>query len=45
MIPNLRVEVLEPLLVKGLPKQEDVAQLDRLADLIVERHQKDGFSH
>ncbi|MCB2216262.1 FprA family A-type flavoprotein [Desulfofustis glycolicus] len=43
MIPNLKVEVLDPLLVKGHPRQDDLAQLDRLADLIVERHKKDEF--
>jgi len=31
MIPNLKVEVLEPVLCKGLPSQNDFNALDRLA--------------
>ncbi|MBC7320184.1 FprA family A-type flavoprotein, partial [bacterium] len=38
MLTNLKVEVLEPVLVKGLPRAEDLKALDRLADTIAEKH-------
>ena len=34
MIPNLKVEVLTPVLCKGAPKDADFAALDRLAEEI-----------
>ena len=39
LIPNLNVELFEPLLIKGLPKEGDYASLDKLADTIAEKHQ------
>jgi flavorubredoxin len=38
LIPNLKVELLEPVVAKGFPKAEDLAALDRLADLIAQKH-------
>ena len=38
LIPNLKVELLEPVVAKGFPKAADLAALDRLADLIAEKH-------
>ena len=38
LIPNLKVELLEPVVAKGFPKTSDLAALDRLADLIAEKH-------
>jgi flavorubredoxin len=38
MIPNLKVELLEPVIIKGLPKEEDLKNLDRLAAEIAEKH-------
>ena len=32
LIPNLKVEVIEPVVCKGAPAQDDFAALDRLAD-------------
>ena len=43
MIPNLKVEVLAPVLCKGLPRDEDVKALDTLADAIAEKHKENGF--
>jgi flavorubredoxin len=34
MLPNLQVQFLDPVLVKGLPKQKDYESLDRLAEEI-----------
>ncbi len=39
MIPNLKVEVIPPVVAKGYPKPEDFASLDRLADDIMNKHQ------
>jgi len=38
MIPNLKVELLEPVIIKGLPKDEDLKALDNLAATIAEKH-------
>ena len=44
MIPNLKVEVLEPVLSKGLPKEADFKALDNLANTIAEKHKEHGFA-
>jgi len=38
MIPNLKVEVLSPVICRGLPRAADFASLDGLADTIVQKH-------
>jgi len=43
MIPNLKVEVLDPVLCKGLPADTDLASLERLADNIAKKHNENGF--
>jgi len=43
MIPNLRVEVLDPVICRGLPREKDFQALDRLADTIAEKHRENGF--
>ncbi|MEZ4599516.1 MAG: FprA family A-type flavoprotein [Syntrophotaleaceae bacterium] len=43
MIPNLKVEVLEPILTKGFPLAPDFEALDRLAAQIAEKHRENGF--
>ena len=35
---KLKVEFLEPVLAKGMPREEDYARLDALADTIAEKH-------
>jgi len=40
MIPNLKVEVLEPVIVKGFPREADFKALDRLADEISNKHKE-----
>ncbi|MEO0075468.1 MAG: FprA family A-type flavoprotein [candidate division WOR-3 bacterium] len=40
MIPNLKVELLEPVIAKGYPKQTDFEKLEILADKILEKHKK-----
>jgi flavorubredoxin len=43
LIPNLKVEVLEPVLAKGLAAEAEFGALDRLADAVAERHEKAGL--
>jgi len=43
MIPNLKIEILEPVLSKGLPQEADFKALDNLAETIAERHKESGF--
>jgi len=40
LIPNLKVEVLSPVLCKGMPRQNDFTALDALADIIVGKHRE-----
>ncbi len=43
MIPNLKVEILEPVLCKGFPKEADFKALDNLATAIAEKHKEYGL--
>jgi len=43
MIPNLKVEVLEPVVSRGAPKKDDFAALDKLADDILTKHKSIGI--
>ena len=40
MIPNLKAEILEPVTIKGHPKDDGFAQLDKLADNILAKHKE-----
>lgn len=40
MLTNVKVELLDPVLIKGLPKEEDLKALDKLADMIAEKHRE-----
>jgi len=44
LIPNLKVELLEPVLLKGLPSEGDLQAIDRLAAAIVEKHRGAGLA-
>ena len=39
MLSNLKVEMLEPVIAQGLPKEKDFTALDRLAETIASKHQ------
>ena len=43
MIPNLKVEVIEPVLCKGVPSEKDFKALDALAAAISEKHKENDF--
>jgi flavorubredoxin len=40
MMTNLKVEFIEPLIVKGYPREEDFKSLDKLADEILKKHKE-----
>jgi len=44
MMPNLKVELLEPVLSKGFPKEADFKALDNLADAIAEKHKEHNLA-
>jgi len=43
LIPNLKVEILEPVVAKGYPKEDDFTALDKLADGILTKHKELGI--
>lgn len=43
ILANLKVEMFEPVVVKGYPKVTDLADLDNLADEILEKHRQAGL--
>lgn len=45
MMPNLKAEILEPVLAKGTPKDADFAALDTLADQILAKHKEIGIAN
>jgi flavorubredoxin len=44
MLPNLKVEILPPVLCKGFPKEADFKALDKLAETIAQKHKENKFS-
>ncbi len=42
MLGRLKIEVIDPVYIKGYPKEEDFAALDRLADEIKKKHEEAG---
>lgn len=43
MIPNLKVELIEPVLCKGVPSVSDFEALDQLANAISQKHKDNDF--
>ena len=43
MLSNLKLEILEPVVIKGVPKEADFGALDRLADEIMNKHKELGI--
>jgi len=43
MITNIKAEILEPVLTKGEPKENDFTLLDKLADEILNKHNELGI--
>ena len=44
MLGNVKAEVLEPVLCRGFPREDDFAALDRLAATIAAKHRESGFA-
>jgi flavorubredoxin len=44
MIPNLKVELLPTVIVKGYPREADFKALDNLAETIARKHKEQGFT-
>jgi len=44
LIPNLKVEILEPVIAKGYPNDDDFTALDKLADGILAKHRELGIA-
>jgi len=44
LLPNLKVEILEPVIAKGHPKADDFAALDKLAGHILAKHKEIGIA-
>lgn len=40
MMPNLKAEIIQPVFVKGLPREETYQRLDELAEEIYNKHQQ-----
>jgi flavorubredoxin len=43
MIPNLKVEIIDPVLCKGVPSDKDLKALDDLAAAIAKKHKEHNF--
>ena len=43
LLTNLKVELIEPVISKGRPKDEDLAALDNLADQVLAKHKEIGI--
>mgnify|MGYP006284031309 CR=1 FL=1 len=43
LMPNLKVELLDPVIVKGLPQESDLKAIDELAGRIAEKHREAGL--
>ncbi len=43
MLSNLKLEVLEPVYIKGSPREEDFKALEKLADTIARKHVERGY--
>ena len=43
MMPNIKAEILDPVVIKGYPKTDDFALLDKLADDILAKHKEIGI--
>ena len=44
MIPNLKAEVLDPVICKGFPGEQDFKALDDLASTVAKKHKEHGFA-
>lgn len=43
MLSNLKIEIIDPVICKGLPRESDLAAVDSLAAKIAEKHKEAGL--
>jgi hypothetical protein len=43
MVPNLKIEIISPVICKGFPREADFAALDELARTIATKHWEGNF--
>ncbi|MCX5996702.1 MAG: FprA family A-type flavoprotein, partial [Chloroflexi bacterium] len=43
MLTNLKLELIDPVYIKGNPREEDFKALDKLADSIAQKHRERGY--
>jgi len=43
MLTNLKLELLDPVYIKGHPREDDFKALDKLADSIAQKHREHGY--
>lgn len=43
MIPNIKAELIDPVLVKGFPKEDDLKAIEKMADGIAAKHKSIGL--
>ncbi len=43
LIPNLKVEIIPPVICKGQPREADYQALEKLAETIAQKHKESGF--
>ena len=43
LVPNLKVEIIPPVICKGQPRDEDYQALEKLAETIAQKHKESGF--
>jgi flavorubredoxin len=44
LLPNLKVEIIDPVIIKGTPKEPQFKLLDELADKILAKHKEIGIA-
>lgn len=44
MLTNIKLDFIEPVIVRGYPKEEDFSLLEKLADEIIEKHRELGIA-
>lgn len=43
ILTNIKAEIIDPVIVKGFPKEEDFRKIDALADEIIKKHKENGL--
>lgn len=43
MLSNLKVEIIEPVIIKGYPREKDFQSIDRLANDIIKKHKESSL--